>query len=316
MRPVEEGRTGELYLGGVGLARGYVGRPDLTRERFVVNPFPDGGSASRLYKTGDLARFDADGNIEFHGRADLQIKLRGFRVELSEIEAALLKCPGVQAAACAVHELSPGLKHLVAYVVPHNGDSIATERIRKALRGELPAYMIPTIFEPIQELPTLPSGKVDRNRLPAPHLLPADAEVDTTSRTAGERKLLAIWKGLVAPMPVTLTDDFFLDLGGHSLLAARMVSELRQDAQFSRISMLDVYNDSTIEKLAARFPETIDAGQAVPDAPISPKLEFSENGTGLSHNKSFEGATDSTRIQHGFYGRWRESVFHLCSIRG
>ena len=273
LRPVESGQTGELYLGGVGLARGYVGRPDLTRERFVVNPFHDGsrnkgGTASRLYKTGDLARFDAEGNIEFHGRADLQVKLRGFRVELSEIEAALLKCPGVQAAACTVHELAPGLSHLVAYVVPHNGDSVTADRIRTALRSELPAYMIPTIIEPIQELPALSSGKVDRKRLPAPRLVPEAAEADTTSRTAGERKLLAIWKGLVAPMPVMLTDDFFLDLGGHSLLAARMVSELRKDSQFSRISMLDVYNDPTIEKLAARFPDPVevDVGQSLRQA--------------------------------------------------
>ena len=273
LRPVESGQTGELYLGGVGLARGYVGRPDLTRERFVVNPFHDGGLVSRLYKTGDLARFDPHGNIEFHGRADLQVKLRGFRVELSEIESALLKCPGVQAAACAVHECSPGLSHLVAYVVPHQGDAIAADRIRTALRSELPAYMIPTIIEPIVELPTLSSGKVDRNRLPVPHLAPESAAVDTTSRTNGERALLAIWKGLMSPMPVTLSDDFFLDLGGHSLLAARMVSELRKTPQFSRISMLDVYDHPTIEKLAARFPDVtqvaadaVESGRPVPDA--------------------------------------------------
>ncbi len=186
LRPVEKGETGELYLGGVGLARGYVGRPDLTRERFVANPFHDGchkkgGTASRLYKTGDLARFDSEGNIEFHGRADLQIKLRGFRVELSEIEAALLKCPGVQSGACTVHELSPGLKHLIAYVVPpRHGDILSADRIRAALRTELPAYMIPTIIETIAELPTLSSGKVDRNRLPAPHLAPEAAEIDAT----------------------------------------------------------------------------------------------------------------------------------------
>ncbi len=273
LRPVENGQTGELYLGGVGLARGYVGRPELTRERFVVNPFHGGGAASRLYKTGDLARFDAHGNIEFHGRVDLQVKLRGFRVELSEIESALLKCLGVQAAACVVHELSPGLSHLVAYVVPNRGEAVAADRIRAELRTELPAYMIPTIIEPIDELPTLSSGKVDRKRLPVPQLTTDASPVDTTSLTNGQRKLLGIWQGLFLPMPVNLTDDFFLDLGGHSLLAARMVSELRKDRQFSRISMLDVYNDPTIEKLAARFadvsqvvPEAVNAGQPVPDA--------------------------------------------------
>jgi len=254
-RPVEEGQTGELYLGGIGLARGYVGRPDLTQERFVVNPFCDGGSASRLYKTGDLARFDADGNIEFHGRADLQIKLRGFRVELSEIESALIKFPGVRAAACTVHELAPGLQHLVGYVVPQNGDPISPEKVRAALRVDLPAYMIPTFIECIHEFPTLPSGKIDRKRLPVPTVQPADSESGAAPRTDGERKLLTVWKALLTPMPVALEDDFFLDLGGHSLLAARMVSELRQDRQFARLSMLDVYNYPTIEKLAPRFPD-------------------------------------------------------------
>jgi len=330
LRPVENGQTGELYLGGVGLARGYVGRPDLTRERFVVNPFPDGSGgqgakASRLYKTGDLARFDTHGNIEFHGRADLQVKLRGFRVELSEIEAALLKCPGVQAAACAVHELSPGLSHLVAYVVPNRGESIAADRTRTALRKDLPAYMIPTIIESIDELPTLSSGKVDRKRLPAPHLVPETAAVDTTSRTNGERTLLAIWKTLLAPMPVTLTDDFFLDLGGHSLLAARMVSELRKDPQFARISMIDVYNDPTIEKLAARFPDisqavaaATDVGQAVPDAlntvdALSPHQPLCRQA---QPDLRSQRATDETRTKHGSGSTTVKSVFDPCSIRG
>jgi non-ribosomal peptide synthetase-like protein len=257
LRPVEEGETGELYLGGVGLARGYVGRPDLTRERFITSPFHSNGSATRLYRTGDLARFDAAGNIEFLGRADGQIKLRGFRVELSEIEAALLKCPGVQSAACTVHELAPGLKHLIAYVVPHNGDELAPERIRSSLRTGLPAYMVPTIIERIRSLPTLSSGKVDRRALPVPRILPEEPTTESKGRTAGERKLLAVWKDLLAPMPVALDDDFFTGLGGHSLLAARMVSELRADPQFARLSMMDVYNYPTIEKLAARFPDVV-----------------------------------------------------------
>jgi non-ribosomal peptide synthetase-like protein len=255
LRPVEMGETGELYLGGIGLARGYVGRPDLTRQRFIASPFDKRGAASRLYKTGDLARFNAEGNIEFLGRADSQVKVRGFRIELAEIEAALLKCPAVQTAACTVHEPVPGLQHLVAYVVPHNGDALAPERIRASLCAGLPTYMIPTIIEPIRHLPTLPSGKVDRQALPFPRLRPEAADVEVAPRSSAERKLLSVWRSLLAPMPVTLRDDFFLDLGGHSLLAAQMVSELRQDPQFARLSMLDVYNSPTIERLAVRFPE-------------------------------------------------------------
>ena len=254
LQPVSEGEIGELYLGGVGLARGYVGRADLTSERFIRNPF-DGDTSVRLYKTGDLARFNADGEIEFHGRSDLQVKLRGFRVELSEIEAALLACPGVQAAACAVHELAPGLSHLVAYVVPHRGEVPAPELIRASLRTALPVYMIPTIIEPMASLPTLSSGKIDRKALPVPNIREESAAREPKGRTRGERTLHAAWQSLVSPMPVAVHDDFFLDLGGHSLLAARMVSELRADPQFARLSMLDVYNHPTIEKLAARFPE-------------------------------------------------------------
>ncbi len=269
LRPVEEGQTGELYLGGIGLARGYVGRADLTRERFLFSPFSGNGPAPRIYKTGDLARFTAEGNIDFLGRADSQVKLRGFRVELSEIEAALLKCPGVQSAACTVHTLPSGLQHLVAYVVPiggssHTGDQISPERIRASLRSSLPVYMIPTIIESVSSLPTLSSGKVDRKALPCPAIRPETIGAVIATRSQAEHKLRQVWKDLLAPMPVTLQDDFFLDLGGHSLLAARMVSELRTDPQFARLSMMDVYNYPTIEKLAARFPDA-----AVPVSPAA-----------------------------------------------
>lgn len=292
LRPVEEGETGELYLGGMGLARGYVGRPDLTRERFIASPFPGGGAESRLYKTGDLARFTAEGNIEFLGRADSQVKLRGFRIELSEIEAALLTCTGVQAAACSVHELSPGIQHLVAYVVPHPGEEVAPERIRASLRAELPAYMIPTIIEPLETLPTLSSGKVDRKRLPVPtvRLEPACGRSD--ARNGAEEKLLSVWRSLLAPMPVTVHDDFFLDLGGHSLLAARMVSDLRKDPQFARLSMLDVYSHPTIEKLAAKFP----------DAPDDELKANSCPAIALAAQPSSEEFESASRIRHFLCG--------------
>ncbi len=269
LRPVEEGQTGELYLGGIGLARGYVGRPDLTRERFIASPFQGNGPAARLYKTGDLARFSPEGNIDFLGRADSQVKLRGYRVELSEIEAALLKCPGVQSAACAVHQLPPGLPHLVAYVVPRSGvanpgTEVSPERLRAALRQDLPGYMIPTIIETMTTLPTLPSGKADRKSLPCPQVRPATVAPAVATRSAAERKLHTVWTKLLAPMPVALHDDFFLNLGGHSLLAARMVSELRGDPQFTRLSMMDVYNYPTIEKLAAQFPDNAVSCAATP----------------------------------------------------
>jgi non-ribosomal peptide synthetase-like protein len=255
LRPVAKGQTGELYLGGMGLARGYAGRPDLTRERFITSPFGVNSSVTRLYRTGDLARFTLDGEIEFLGRADSQVKIRGFRVELSEIDAALLSSPGVQSAACAVHELAPGLQHLVAYVVPLERGTCVPAEIRASLRLRLPAYMIPTIIETVPSLPTLSSGKVDRKALPRPRVTPKEDCLEPLTGTRGEQKLLSIWRTLFAPMPVDVTDDFFLDLGGHSLLAARMVSELRSDPQFGRASMIDVYDHPTIQKLAAQYSE-------------------------------------------------------------
>ena len=253
LQPVGEGKTGELCLGGVGLARGYVGRPDLTAEKFIILS-QDGKPSQRLYRTGDLVRWTPDGELEFLGRIDAQVKIRGFRVELSEIESVLMECPGVQAAAVALREDVPGLQQLVAYVVPRGATSLDEENLRAALRARLPTYMVPALFETLAELPALPSGKVDRKALPPPR--PREAEASRTvvaPRTALESRIAAVWVKLFAPLPVSVEDDFFLDLGGHSLLAARMVSELRKQPPLQTLSMLDVYQHTTIEKLAAQF---------------------------------------------------------------
>ena len=259
--PLPAGETGELYLGGLGLARGYVGRADLTNERFVMMQI-SGFAEQRLYRTGDLARWTLDGQLEFHGRADGQVKLRGFRVELSEIESELMQCPGVLAAAVTVREDVPGVQLLVAYLVPRTGAAFDEDQLRMKLRQTLPVYMVPSLFESIESLPTLTSGKVDRKQLPPPR--PRSSRPNASSPTGKsdwkprddfEAQLAIAWNEILA-IPVESPDlDFFVDLGGHSLLAARMVSALRKFPEFADISMLDVYRYPTINTLANALRE-------------------------------------------------------------
>lgn len=253
LRTAPAGQEGELCIGGIGLARGYLGRPDLTREKFIANPL--GAEPPVLYRTGDLACFNAAGEIEFRGRVDSQVKLRGYRVELSEIESVLLACPGVAAAVVAVREDVPGVQQLVGYVVSREGEAVSEAGLKERLRARLPGYMVPALIETIPSLPALPSGKVDRRALPVPQ--PRQAMATDPSHLAPrsdmERRLVEVWEKLFAPQRVSVTDDFFRELGGHSLLAARLVSELRQDPELRDVSILDVYQQPTVEKLAAKL---------------------------------------------------------------
>jgi non-ribosomal peptide synthetase-like protein len=282
LQPVPEGAAGELCLGGIGLARGYVGRPELTAEKFVqvagrvvleagiwgsspvgndeANRIPANSGADsqlapvRLYRTGDRVRWNPNRELEFFGRLDAQVKIRGFRVELSEIESVLAACHGVKAAAVTLREDTPGIQKLVGYIVPRRATPPAAEDLRRVLRARLPAYMVPALLETISELPTLPSGKVDRKSLPAPRgQSPKEIQEVLPPRTLLERQITAVWEKLLAPLPVSVAADFFLELGGHSLLAAQMVSELRRQPAFVQLSVLDVYRHPTIERLAAHF---------------------------------------------------------------
>jgi non-ribosomal peptide synthetase-like protein len=251
LRPVADGVAGELCLGGIGLARGYLGRPDLTDEKFVTLKL-DRSEPHRLYRTGDLVRRNSEEELEFLGRIDAQVKLRGFRVELGEIEGALMDCAQIQAAAVALREDVPGMQQLVAYVVPRNG-VFDEEDVRTTLQKRLPPYMVPAIFETLGALPTLASGKVDRKELPAPCSGRAVIREVVPPQNDAERLLVSIWEKLFVSAHVSVLDDFFLDLGGHSLLAARMVSELRKHTGFEAISMLDVYRNPSVRALALRF---------------------------------------------------------------
>jgi amino acid adenylation domain-containing protein len=228
LAPVPIGAAGELYIGGVGLARGYAHRPDLTAERFVPEP----GAAergARMYRTGDLARRRTDGAIEYLGRVDHQVKIRGFRIELGEIEAALARHPGVREVVVLARLDTPGDPRLVAYFVPREGAETPSAELARHLATLLPAYMVPSRFVPLPALPLNANGKVDRRALPAPGAVPAAdaAEAFVAPRDPVEELLCGIWADVLGLPRVGVHDNFFA-LGGHSLLAPRTLSRLRE----------------------------------------------------------------------------------------
>lgn len=223
--PVPPGVTGELYAGGDGLARGYLNAPELTQERFVADPFSTDPRA-RLYKTGDLARWRADGNIEFLGRSDHQVKIRGYRIELGEIEHALRCCPGVSEAVVVVNEAKSGDKQLLAYLVDTASPQADPANLRARLSSTLPQYMLPHAFVWLQRFPLTPNGKLDRNKLPAPDLNHTKENDESgQAKNLLELELICIWERLFKRSGIGRNDNFF-DLGGHSLQAARLASEI------------------------------------------------------------------------------------------
>ena len=310
LRPVGPGQKGEICIAGAGVARGYVGRPAETRARFVPDPFANRGSTgARLYRTGDLGRVDQDGNIHFLGRADGQVKLRGLRVELSEIEAVMLGAPGVLSAACTVRETAGGIPQLVGYAVPREGRTIDGERLSSQLRTQLPAWMVPALIETVSDLPRLSSGKLDRASLPEPRPRAQPRQeirpAHLWSRT--ERRLMEVWTTLFRPQPVSPDDDFFLDLGGHSLFAAQMVSELRKDPQFASLTVVDVYNHPTIARLASALDAAPRHAGPQPSAPaVTPLKSSHAKREGMWHFMA--GAVQSISLYFVFGFRGLQSV--------
>jgi acyl-coenzyme A synthetase/AMP-(fatty) acid ligase/acyl carrier protein len=249
LRPVPIGITGEIHVGGVGLARGYLNRQRLTAERFVPNPFSRIPGA-RLYKTGDLARFVAAGAIEFAGRADQQVKVRGFRIELGEIETALGQHPGVRDAVVVVREDAPGGKRLIAYVVAREELTLTTSEMRDYLKMTLPEYMVPSSFVVLETLPLTATGKVDRNALPAPEQArPELTQAYVAPRTAVEEVLCRFFSEVLQIEPVGVRDSFF-ELGGHSLLATQISSRVRAAFQVE-LPLRTLFEAPTVERVAA-----------------------------------------------------------------
>jgi acyl carrier protein len=270
LQPVPIGVTGELYVGGAGLARGYCNLPELSAEKFIPNPFSNELGA-RLYKTGDLARYLPDGNIEFLGRIDYQVKVRGFRIELGEIEAVLSQHPAVREAVVLVWEDEPGNKRLVGYVVPNQKQSGAGARARECteqesmeegrfqfpcapllrsfLQEKLPDYMVPSAFVQLEALPLTPNGKVDRRVLPAPEQVDTElAGTSVTPRTPSEEILAGIWAQVLGLEQVGIHDNFF-ELGGHSLLATQVISRLRKTFQIE-LPLRCLFESPTVAGLA------------------------------------------------------------------
>lgn len=245
------GEPGELCLAGPGIAAGYLGRPELTAEKFVPNPFTEDPEFDRLYRTGDLVSFTEAGEIAFLGRIDEQVKIRGFRVELGEIEAVLRERPELLTAAVALRRLGAA-DALVAYAVPRPGVDLDEEALRAWMRTRLPAYMVPALVEPLAELPTLPSGKVDRKRLPEPSRRGAE-EAGEGPSTPIEQRLATVWAKVLQRESLGRDQDFFLDLGGHSLLVALMVSELRREPGLESLAVPDVYAHPTLRRLGAEL---------------------------------------------------------------
>jgi amino acid adenylation domain-containing protein len=266
-QPVPIGIPGELHIGGAGLARGYLNRPDLTDERFIRNPFSD-FSTSRLYKTGDLARYLNDGNIEYLGRIDNQVKVRGFRIELGEIEAALSQHPNLLQVAVTLREDISGQKSLVAYIVPLQEPAATFSELRHFLKEQLPDYMVPSAFVTLKSLPLTPNGKVDRRTLPSPELPPELELTFVAPCTPIEEMLANIWACVLGIEQVGVHHNFF-ELGGHSLLAAQIISRVR-DTMSVELPLRSLFEAPTVATLAERIENLLHSGQSIQAQPLLP----------------------------------------------
>jgi amino acid adenylation domain-containing protein len=242
-----QGVSGELYIGGDGLARGYLHRPELTEERFVPSPFEPG---ARLYRTGDLARWLSDGTVECLGRVDNQVKIRGFRIELGEIETRLADYPGVRQAAVITREDTPGDKRLVAYYVASQTEEINSELLRTYLSSALPEYMVPAAYVHMDAFPQTPNGKLDRKALPEPEASAFSTREYEPPQTEMEIKVAAIWADILKLDRVGRQDNFF-DLGGHSLVAVRVMLRLQQFVPGDVLPLRALLEAPTLERFAA-----------------------------------------------------------------
>nr|WP_275410164.1 non-ribosomal peptide synthetase [Streptomyces sp. SID14478] len=252
LRPVAPGVVGELYLAGTGLARGYLGQTGLTANRFVACPF--GAPGTRMYRTGDVVRWNQDGQVEYLGRSDFQVKIRGFRIELGEIEQALTAHPDVDSAVAVVREDRADDQRLVAYVVHGKAaDPAALDpaALTDLVRAHLPEYMVPSAIVPLAALPMTPSGKLDRNALPAPDH--TEAAAGRGPRTPNEEVLCRLFAELLGVAEVGIDIDFF-DHGGHSLLATRLIGRIRNELDVD-VKVTTVFRNPTVAQLAARIEE-------------------------------------------------------------
>jgi amino acid adenylation domain-containing protein len=255
LNPVPVGIYGTLHVGGEGLARGYLDRPELTAERFIPNPFSDEPGA-RLYDMGDLVRWRPDHNLEYGGRTDHQVKIRGFRIELGEVEAMLGSHPQISEAVVVAREDAPGEKRLVAYAVAEPGQALDINELRDFLKEKLPEYMLPSIFMELETLPLTPSGKLNRLALPAPTgLRPSLTATYEPPQTSIEKEITTIWIELLQLEQVGVNDNFF-DLGGHSLMATQVMSRVRTNFNVE-VRLRDFFMKPTVRHLSVLVEEAL-----------------------------------------------------------
>ncbi len=267
LTPVPIGKPGELVIGGPGVGAGYVGLPELTAKHFTTLMLDPTAGVEYVYRSGDLASVDGDGNIVFLGRIDTQVKIRGYRVELAEIEAAIGDDPAVAQVVCSLPVVD-GDEVLVAYLVARSDTTLDVTHIAEHLKARLPVYMRPALYEIVERLPRLVSGKIDRSGLPAPRLREPAPDIDPPG-TPLETDLHQTWSEIFAPLPVSVTADFFDDLGGHSLRAARAVSRARRLPGLADLSINDLYAAPTIRRLAARLAARGGMNAATPATPFA-----------------------------------------------
>ncbi|MDD2769710.1 MAG: amino acid adenylation domain-containing protein [Methylococcus sp.] len=266
LAPVPAGVAGEIFVGGAGLARGYLGQPEITAEKFIAHPF-SGDPDARLYRTGDSAEYLPDGRIKYLGRLDHQVKIRGYRIEPGEIETVLLKHPDIQEALVTALETSPGEKRLVAYVVMRStAPEPAQSQLQDHLRNWLPEHMIPSAFVRLEHFPLTPNGKIDRKQLPEPSTIHATALSDRP-KTDTEKKAAALWETLLKVQDIGLQEDFF-QLGGSSLLAVEMLGEL-QKLSGKTLSLHSLFPHATVKSVAMALDLNSDttAGSLIPMQP-------------------------------------------------
>jgi len=251
LQPLPVGVPGEMYVGGAGVTRGYLNRPELTTERFISNPFENANPQSptpKLYKTGDLARYLPNGELEYLGRIDNQVKIRGFRIELGEIEALLASHPQIWETVVLVWDDTRGDKRLVAYIVPQPEITVIIDEIRQFLTAKLPGYMVPNAFVILEALPLTANGKIDRRALPPPESSSEASDKYVAPRTPMEEILATIWSEVLKVQKVGINDNFF-ELGGHSLLATQLVAQIRDRLKIE-LPLRQLFNSATLAELA------------------------------------------------------------------
>ncbi|HET9284715.1 MAG TPA: amino acid adenylation domain-containing protein, partial [Candidatus Angelobacter sp.] len=266
LEPAPVGVSGELFIAGAGMARGYLNNPDLTAERFLPNPFSY-KAGDRLYKTGDIVRWRKDGELEFLGRIDGQVKIRGYRIELGEIESVLRQHPSVEQAVVVVQQDESRQKRLIGYVVLRQ--QITSDELREAIQNRLPEYMVPSVFMVLKSIPLTPTGKTDRRALPAPVPETGEKETYVAPRTPTEQLLTQVWTDVLGRTQISMDDDFFA-LGGHSLLATQVISRIRKVFQIE-VPLRRLFEAPTIAKLAKVIEQLAQPFTPADNAPLAHK---------------------------------------------